>query len=187
MATSKNITDNEIKTLLETLQKRFSLHVHIHPDLSWNNLEAKLMADKSKLFSLFEMERTGGEPNVVKYLKDTNEYVFFDCAAESPKGRRSLCYDKKAWESRKKFKPEDNAVDVAKAMGVELLNEEQYKYLQTLGEFDLKTSSWLHTQDKIRNLGGAIFGDRRFDTVFVYHNGAESYYAARGFRAFLNV
>lgn len=187
MAANRHLSDNEIKTLLETLQKRFSLNNQRHSGIKWNRVEVKLLTNKDKLYSLYEMERTGGEPDVIAYDENIDQYTFCDCAAESPKGRRSLCYDRKAWESRKKFKPADNAVDIAKAMGVELLNEEQYRYLQTLGEFDLKTSSWLKTPDHIRDLGGAIFGDRRFDTVFIYHNGAESYYAARGFRGSLTV
>ena len=150
-------------------------------------MQARLEANAEKLWSLSEMERTGGEPDVVGFDKKTGEYIFYDCAAESPKGRRSFCYDREALQSRKENKPKDNAVDAAAAMGVELLTEEQYRELQKLGEFDTKTSSWVKTPSKVRELGGALFCDRRFDTVFVYHNGAESYYAARGFRGWLRV
>jgi len=158
-----------------------------HKGLEWANVEAKLGANAEKLWSLCEMERTGGEPDVVGHDKKTGEYIFYDCSAESPKGRRSLCYDRKALDSRKENKPKNNAQDMAAAMGIELLTEEQYRELQELEEFDTKTSSWLHTPSKIRELGGALFCDRRFDTVFVYHNGAESYYAARGFRGWLRI
>lgn len=187
MATDKHLSENDIKTLLDTLQERFLLNMHRHEGVDWNDVVTKLKATDDKLYCLHQMEATGGEPDVVQYLQESDEYVFFDCVAESPKERRSLCYDKQAWDSRKKFKPEGNAVDMAQSMGIELLEQEQYEYLQTLGEFDLKTSSWLHTPDKIRKLGGAIFGDRRFDTVFIYHNGADSYYAARGFRCYIKV
>ena len=158
-----------------------------HSGLEWANVEAKLGANAEKLWSLCEMERTGCEPDVVGHDKKTGEYIFYDCSAESPKGRRSLCYDRKALDSRKENKPKNNAQDMAAAMGIELLTEEQYRELQELEEFDTKTSSWLHTPSKIRELGGALFCDRRFDTVFVYHNGAESYYAARGFRGWLRI
>jgi Protein of unknown function (DUF4256) len=141
-----------------------------------------LDAHPDKLWTIYEMENSGGEPDIVGFETSTGEYIWYDCVAESPKGRRSLCYDREAWESRKEYKPNDNAIDMAKAMGIEILNEEEYRALQQLGEFDLKTSSWIKTPENIRKLGGAIFCDRRFDTVFVYHNGAESYYAARGFR-----
>lgn len=187
MATDKHLSENDIKTLLDTLQERFLLNMNRHEEIDWNDVQNKLEAAPDKLNSLYKMEATGGEPDVVQYLKETDEYILFDCAAESPKERRSLCYDKQAWYSRKKFKPEGNAVETAQSMGIELLDQEQYEYLQTLGQFDLKTSSWLRTPDKIRKLGGAIFGDRRFDTVFIYHNGADSYYAARGFRCYITI
>ena len=173
--------------LLKALKARFEGNMERHKGLEWANVEAKLGANPERLWSLHEMERTGGEPDVVGQDKKTGEYIFYDCSAESPKGRRSLCYDRKALDSRKENKPKDNAVDAAAAMGIELLTEEQYRKLQSFGEFDTKTSSWLRTPSKIRELGGALFCDRRFDTVFVYHNGAESYYAARGFRGWLRV
>ena len=158
-----------------------------HAGLEWATVQARLEANAEKLWSLNQMEQTGGEPDVVDHNKKTGEYIFYDCSAESPKARRSFCYDGEALQSRKENKPKDNAIDAAAAMGIELLTEEQYRKLQTLGEFDTKTSSWLQTPSRIRDLGGALFGDRRFDTVFVYHNGAESYYAARGFRGSLSV
>ena len=158
-----------------------------HPGLEWAKVQARLDANAEKLWSLSEMEQTGGEPDVVDQDKKTGEYIFYDCAAESPKGRRSFCYDREALDSRKENKPKNNAVDAAAAMGVELLTEEQYRELQKLGEFDTKTSSWVKTPSDVRKLGGALFCDRRFDTVFVYHNGAESYYASRGFRGWLSV
>ena len=158
-----------------------------HPGLEWGKLLARLEAGMEKLWSLNEMERTGGEPDVVGYDQTTGEYLVYDCSAESPKGRRSLCYDREALESRKQFKPKDTAMDMAAAMGIELLTEEQYRELQKLGNFDTKTSSWLITPAEIRKLGGAIFADRRYDHVFVYHNGADSYYGARGFRGSLRV
>jgi len=161
--------------------------MHRHPELEWAGVQTKLEANAEKLWSLHEMEQTGGEPDVIDYDKKTGEYIFYDCSAESPKARRSLCYDRAALESRKENRPKGNAVDAASAMGIELLTEEQYRTLQTLGKFDTKTSSWLYTPSKIRELGGALFCDRRFDTVFVYHNGAESYFAARGFRGWLRV
>lgn len=173
--------------LLGTLKARFEKHMNRHTGLAWANVQAKLEANPEKLRSLSEMERTGGEPDVVGFDKKTGEYVFYDCSAESPKGRRSLCYDRTALEARKEHKPENNALDLAAALGIELLTEEQYRELQTLGNFDLKTSSWVKTPAEIRKLGGALFCDRRYDTVFVYHNGAESYYAARGFRGSLRV
>lgn len=173
--------------LLEELKKRFEENMDRHQGVKWADVEAKLEKDPDKLWSLAEMERTGGEPDVVGFDKETGEHIFYDCSAESPKGRRSLCYDRQAWESRKEHKPESDAVSVATAMGVELLTEEQYRELQKLGEFDLKTSSWVKTPSDIRSLGGAIFCDRRFDRVFTYHNGAESYYGARGFRGSLRM
>jgi hypothetical protein len=173
--------------LLKVLQVRFEKNKGRHNNIEWTNVQAKLEADTEKLWSLNEMETTGGEPDVVGHDKNTGEYIFFDCSAESPKGRRSVCYDREALEARKEFKPANNAVDMAAAMGIELLTEQQYQELQQLGKFDLKTSSWVKTPAGIRKLGGAIFCDYRYDTVFVYHNGAESYYAARGFRGSLRV
>jgi hypothetical protein len=169
------------------LQARFEKNMNRHQGLEWAKVQAKLEANAEKLWSLNEMERTGGEPDVVGHDKKTGEYIFGDCSAESPKGRRSVCYDREALESRKENKPKGNAVDLAAAIGIELLTEEQYRELQKLGDFDAKTSSWVKTPSGIRKLGGAIFGDRRFDTIFVYHNGAESYYAGRGFRGSLMV
>jgi len=184
---NKELSPEQREKLLETLKARFEKNMNRHEGLEWDKVQAKLEANPEKLWSLNEMERTGGEPDVVGYDKETDEYIFFDCSAESPKGRRSVCYDREALESRKEHKPENNAVDMASAMGIELLTEEQYRELQKLGNFDTKTSSWVKTPENIRRLGGAIFGDRRYDTVFVYHNGAESYYASRGFRGSLRV
>jgi Protein of unknown function (DUF4256) len=181
----KELTGEQREKLLRALKARFEKNMDRHQGLEWSKVQAKLDANAEKLWSLSEMEQTGGEPDVVDYNKKTGEYIFYDCSAESPKGRRSLCYDREALQSRKENKPKDNAVDAAAAMGIELLTEEQYRKLQNLGEFDTKTSSWLHTPSKIRELGGSLFCDRRFDTVFVYHNGAESYFAARGFRGSL--
>ncbi|MER3482232.1 MAG: DUF4256 domain-containing protein [Meiothermus sp.] len=175
------------RELLGVLKARFEKNMNRHKGLEWAKVEAKLEANVEKLWSLGEMERTGGEPDVISYDKKTDEYLFFDCSAESPKGRRSVCYDREALESRKEAKPANNAVDMAAAMGIELLGEEQYRELQRLGSFDTKTSSWIRTPAQIRKLGGALFCDRRYDTVFVYHNGAESYYANRGFRGSLRV
>lgn len=173
--------------LLQVLQDRFEKNMNRHAGLEWAKVQAKLEANPEKLGSLGEMERTGGEPDVVGYEEASGEYVFMDCSAESPKGRRSVCYDREALESRKEHKPADSAVDMAAAMGIKLLTEEQYRELQELGNFDMKTSSWLETPSDIRKLGGAIFADYRYGHVFVYHNGAESYYAARGFRGSLRV
>lgn len=173
--------------LLKTLKARFEKNISRHPGLAWDEIQAKLEANAEKLWSLHEMEHTGGEPDVVGHVKKTGEYIFYDCAAETPKGRRSICYDREALDSRKENKPKDNAVGMAAAMGIELLTEEQYREMQKLAEFDTKTSSWVKTPPAIRKLGGALFCDRRFDTVFLYHNGAESYYAARGFRGWLKV
>lgn len=185
---SKKVLSSEQKVeLLTTLQNRFEKNMNRHKGLSWSDIQKKLESHPQKLLSLFIMEQTGGEPDVTGIDKKSDQFVFFDCSSESPKGRRSLCFDRAAWESRKTHKPKDNAMDVAKAMGVELLTEKQYRELQELGEFDLKTSSWVITPKDIRKLGGALFCDRRYDTVFAYHNGAESYYAARGFRALLRV
>jgi len=173
--------------LLEELKKRFAENINRHIGIKWADVERKLETDPDKLWSLAEMERTGGEPDVIGFDKKMGEYIFYDCSAESPKGRRSLCYDRAAWESRKEHKPESDAMTVAAAMGVAILTEEEYRGLQKLGELDLKTSSWVLTPTDIRNLGGAIFCDRRFGRVFTYHNGAESYYGARGFRGSLRV
>ncbi len=173
--------------LLRALKARFEKNMNRHKDLEWARVQAKLEANAEKLWSLNEMERTGGEPDVVGHDKKTGEYIFYDCSAESPKGRRSFCYDREALEARKEHKPENSAMNMAAAMGIELLTEEQYRELQKLGKFDTKTSSWVKTPSDIRKLGGALFCDRRYDTVFVYHNGAESYYAARAFRGSLRV
>lgn len=173
--------------LLEILKTRFEESTARHKNIKWADVQKRLEANPEKLWSLAEMERTGGEPDVVGFDKKTGEYTFYDCSDESPKGRRSLCYDQQAWESRKEHKPENSAVNMATAMGIELLTEEQYRDMQTLGEFDLKTSSWVNTPKEVRSLGGAIFCDRRFGRVFTYHNGAESYYAARAFRGSLRV
>ena len=177
----------EREELLKTLKARFDKYMNRHKGLEWTTLQAKLETNPEKLWSLGEMERTGGEPDVVGYDKATGEYIFYDCSAESPKGRRSVCYDREALESRKEHKPKDSAIDMAAAMGIEILTEEQYRRLQKLGNFDTKTSSWVATPSEIRKLGGALFCDRRYDNVFVYHNGAPSYYAARGFRGSLRV
>lgn len=185
--TTKELSQEQREELINTLQARFEKNTSRHEGLDWANVQAKLEAKMEKLWSLHEMEATGGEPDVVGYDANTDEFIFYDCSAESPKGRRSLCYDREAWESRKNHKPENTAMDVAKDIGIELLTEEQYRHLQELGKFDLKTSSWVQTPDNIRKLGGAIFCDRRYDMVFMYHNGADSYYAARGFRGSLRV
>jgi len=181
------LSKKQREELLGALKARFERNINRHKDLAWAAVQAKLEANAEKLWSLHEMERTGGEPDVVGHDKKTGEYIFYDCSAESPNGRRSLCYDRVALESRKENKPKGSAGEMAFAMGVELLTEEQYRELQKLGEFDAKTSSWVKTPSAIRQLGGALFCDRRFDTIFVYHNGAESYYAARGFRGWLRV
>lgn len=173
--------------LLNILKARFEANMNRHKDIDWADVQVKLESNPDKLRSLEEMERTGGEPDVIGHDKNTGEFIFYDCSAESPTGRRSVCYDNEALESRKKNKPENSAIGMANHMGIEILTEEQYRELQTLGKFDLKTSSWVKTPDRIRKLGGAIFCDRRYDTVFVYHNGAESYYASRGFRGSLRV
>lgn len=185
--TKKKLVKEEQSELLKTLKLRFEKNMNRHKGMDWAKLQIKLEAQPEKLWSLFEMERTGGEPDVVAFDKKTNDYIFYDCSAESPAGRRSFCYDQKALDSRKENKPKNSAVNMAETMGVELLSEQQYRELQQLGSFDLKTSSWIKTPDEIRKLGGALFCDRRYDAVFVYHNGAESYYAARGFRGFIHV
>jgi len=183
----KDLSPKQREELLKALKGRFEKNMVRHQGLEWAQVQAKLEGQAEKLWSLSEMEKTGGEPDVVGHDKKTGEYIFYDCSAESPKDRRSLCYDREALESRKEHKPADSAMDVAAAMGIELLTEEQYRALQKLGNFDAKTSSWVETPSAIRRLGGALFCDRRYDTVFVYHNGAESYYAARGFRGWLRV
>jgi len=183
----KELSSKQREELLTTLKNRFEKNRARHKGLDWNKVQARLAGAGDKLWSLNEMESTGGEPDVVGFDKKTGEYVFYDCAAESPAGRRSYCYDRQALESRKEFKPKNNAVDAATAMGVEILTEEQYRELQQLGNFDTKTSSWVNTPAAIRKLGGAIFCDRRYNTVFTYHNGAESYYAGRAFRCSLKV
>jgi hypothetical protein len=183
----KALSAEQRDELLRALKARFEKNMNRHKVLEWAQIQAKLEANAEKLWSLNEMERTGGEPDVVGHDKRTGEYVFYDCSAESPKGRRSVCYDREALESRKEHKPEDSAIDMAATMGIELLTEEQYRELQRLGKFETKTSSWVKTPSTIRKLGGALFCDRRYDTVFVYHNGAESYYAARAFRGSLRV
>ncbi|MFD2611357.1 DUF4256 domain-containing protein [Paenibacillus gansuensis] len=184
---NKELAAEQREELLKTLKTRFEKNRDRHQGIEWAEVQARLDADAEKLWSLHEMERTGGEPDVVGHDRESGEYMFMDCSAESPKGRRSLCYDREALESRKEHKPQSSAVDTAAAMGIELLTEEQYRELQQLGKFDLKTSSWVQTPANIRKLGGAIFCDRRYETVFMYHNGAESYYAARGFRGSLRV
>ena len=183
----KELSPEQREELLRALKARFEKNMDRHKGLEWAKVQAKLEANTEKLWSLNEMERTGGEPDVVGHDKRMGEYIFYDCSGESPKGRRSVCYDREALEARKEHKPKDSAVDMATAMGIELLTEEQYRELQKLGEFDTKTSSWVKTPPEIRKLEGALFCDRRFDHVFVYHNGAESYYAARAFRGSLRV
>ncbi len=183
----KQLSAAQREQLLRALKARFEKNTIRHQGLEWAKVQAKLEANAEKLWSLSEMERTGGEPDVVGQDKNTGEFIFYDCSAESPKGRRSVCYDREALDSRKENKPKDSATDMAAAMGIELLTEEQYRNMQQLEPFDTKTSSWVKTPSTIRNLGGALFCDRRFDTVFLYHNGAESYYAARGFRGSLRV
>jgi hypothetical protein len=185
--TKKELSPDQREKLLKALQSRFEKNMNRHQGLEWAKVQARLEAHAEKLWSLHEMERTGGEPDVVGHDKKTGEYVFYDCSEESPKGRRSLCYDREALEARKEFKPKDSAANMAATMGIDLLTEEQYRELQKLGQFDTKTSSWVKTPSDIRKLGGALFCDRRFDTVFLYHNGAESYYAGRAFRGSLRV
>lgn len=183
----RKLSTEQTQELLAQLSKRFSDNMHRHPNLTWDAAQAKLEQYPEKLWSLQHMEQTGGEPDVVAYDENTGEYIFFDCSPESPKHRRSICYDEVALESRKENKPKHSAIGMAKEMGIALLNEEQYRFLQSLEKVDTKTSSWIETPDKIRALAGALFGDYRYETVFIYHNGAESYYAARGFRAALKV
>jgi len=183
----RGLSLDQCEDLLNTLKVRFDKNMNRHEGVRWANVQTKLEADVDKLWSINEMEVTGGEPDVVGFDNNKNEYVFCDCSAESPKGRRNVCYDRAALDSRKKFKPQNNAVDMAAAMGIEILTVDQYWELQKLGKFDTKTSSWVKTPDNIRKLGGALFCDRRYDTVFVYHNGAESYYSARGFRGLITI
>lgn len=185
--TIKKLSEEQRDELLNILKQRFEKNMNRHEGLSWTDVRSKLDAQPEKLWSLNEMEVTSGEPDIIGYDEETGEFLYVDCAAESPKARRSLCYDLKAWESRKENKPQNNAMDVASEMGIELLTEDQYRRLQELGNFDLKTSSWIKTPEEIRKLGGALFCDRRYNKVFTYHNGAESYYAARGFRGLLRV
>jgi len=187
MSKSKKLSSQQREELLSALKTRFEKNMNRHRGLEWAKVQAKLEASTEKLWSLNEMERTGGEPDVVGHDKKTGEYIFYDCSVESPKGRRSVCYDHEALESRKEHKPENSAVAMATDMGIELLTEEQYRELQQLGNFDLKTSSWVKTPSNIRELGGALFCDRRYNQVFLYHNGAESYYGARAFRGSLRV
>ena len=186
-SSKKKLSPGEGEELLLTLRARFEKNMKRHNGIEWAKVQAKLERNPEILWSLNEMEITGGEPDVVSHDKKTGEYIFYDCAAESPKGRRSICYDRKALDSRKEHKPKNSALDMAAEMGIAILTEEQYRELQELGDFDTKTSSWVETPDHIRKLGGALFCDRRFDHVFVYHNGAESYYAVRGFRGSLRV
>lgn len=183
----RKITTKQQEELFAKLKRRFEENMIRHKGVSWTQVQKRLEDNTEKLWSLNEMERTGGEPDVMGLDKKTGEYVFYDCSAESPKGRRSACYDREAWESRKEFKPKNTALDMAADMGIEMLTEEQYQELQKLGDFDTKTSSWLKTPPEIRKLGGAIFADRRYDHVFVYHNGADSYYSSRAFRGSLRV
>jgi hypothetical protein len=184
---NKELSSEQREEILKILKARFVKNMNYHKSLEWDKIQAKLEVNADKLWSLNEMEKTGGEPDVVDYDKGTKEYIFIDCSVESPKGRRSVCYDNEALESRKEHKPKNSAINMAASMGIEILTEEQYRELQELGDFDIKTSSWVKTPDNIRKLGGALFCDYRYDTVFVYHNGAESYYAARGFRGLLRV
>ncbi|WP_211748187.1 DUF4256 domain-containing protein [Paenibacillus sp. Marseille-Q4541] len=184
---NQELSPEQREEILGTLKTRFEKNIDRHEGIEWAAVKAKLELNAGKLWSLYEMERTGGEPDVIFYDKEAGEYIFYDCSAESPKGRRSVCYDRKALESRKQHKPQNSAMDMAADMGIEILTEGQYQELQRLGNFDTKTSSWVKTPDNIRQLGGAIFCDRRYDTVFVYHNGADSYYGARGFRGLLRV
>jgi len=184
---NKVLLPPESEALVNILKTRFEKNMHRHKDLEWPNIQAKLEANHEKLWSLNEMERTGGEPDVVAYDQKKDQFIFYDCAPESPSGRRSVCYDREGLESRKEHQPKNNAIDLAAEMGIEMLDEHEYRALQQLGKFDTKTSSWITTPDKIRALGGALFADFRYNTVFIYHNGAQSYYAARAFRGSLRV
>ena len=183
----KELSSEQKDELLGKLQRRFEQNMNRHEGVDWEKVQTKLEANPAKLRSLYEMEETGGEPDIVEFDSHSSEYVFCDCSPESPKGRRSVCYDREAWEARKKFKPENTALDMAEDMGIEILTEEQFRSLQNLGEFDKKTSSWIETPPEIRKLGGALFCDFRYGQVFVYHNGADSYYASRGFRGALRI
>lgn len=183
----KMLDNVEKEKIIDTLKARFENNISRHTNVKWENLLKKLIDLPEKMWSLNEMEKTGGEPDVVKYDEDNNEYIFYDCSKESPAGRRSICYDNEALESRDKFKPQDSALNMANKIGIQILDEEEYRYLQSLEEFDLKTSNWIKTPDEVRKLGGAIFCDRRYNRVFTYHNGAESYYNVRGFRGVLKV
>ena len=194
ISNKKHLSPKQTEELFKTLKTRFERNMIRHKGVIWAKVQAKLEANPAKLWSIFEMETTGGEPDVVGYDKKIGrlppgrqEYIFYDCCAESPKGRRNICYDRQALESRKEFKPKDSAMNMAETMGIEILTEKQYQELQKLGNFDMKTSSWIKTPISIRKLGGAIFADRRYDTVFIYHNGAESYYGSRGFRGSLRI
>ena len=187
VGTKKDLSPGEREELLKMLKARFEKNMNRHKGLAWAKVQAKLEANPKKLWSLGEMEKTGGEPDVVGHDKKTGEYIFFDCSTESPKGRRSVCYDQEALKARKEHKPKDSAINMAAAMGIEILTAEEYRELQKFGDFDTKTSSWVKTPSEIRKLGGALFCDRRYDHIFVYHNGAESYYAARAFRGSLRV
>lgn len=187
MTYMKELSTGQREELLVILKARFEINMHRHEGIDWEKVQAKLEVNTEKLWSLYEMERTEGEPDVIGYDEEKDQYIFCDCSSESPKGRRSVCYDQEALEARKKNKPENSAMKMAIDMGIELLTEEQYRELQKLGDFDLKTSSWVLTPTNIRKLGGAIFCDKRYDTVFMYHNGADSYYGARGFRGMLKV
>ncbi len=183
----KKLTVDQLIELFQTLKTRFQKNMHRHPDLSWDVLQAKMEKSPEKMWSLYQMEITGGEPDVVSFEKGNNEFIFMDCSTESPRGRRSLCYDRKALDDRKEFKPENSVMDMAAEMGISLLNEKSYRKLQELGKFDTKTSSWIVTPDEIRKLGGALFMEYRYGAVFVFHNGASSYYAARGFRGSIRI
>jgi len=187
MATKKQLTPEQFQALLSVLKNRFEKNPHRHKTLEWHKIQEKLEKNPQKMWSLNAMEETGGEPDVIEFDQKTGEYFFCDCSAESPKGRRSVCFDREGLESRKEHQPENNAVDLAAGMGIELMSEQEYRNLQQLEKFDLKTSSWIKTPAEIRKLGGALFADRRYDTVFIYHNGAQSYYAARAFRGVLHV
>jgi hypothetical protein len=187
MKNSKIVSSEQKNELIDLLRIRFEKNTNRHKNVKWNDVLSKLEANPEKLWSLNEMEKTGGEPDVVGLDEKTGEYIFMDCSAESPKGRRSVCYDREGLDSRKEYKPENNAIDMATEMGIELLSEEHYRELQQLGKFDTKTSSWIKTPDELRKLGGALFADFRYNQVFVYHNGAQSYYGVRGFRGVLNV
>ena len=184
---NKFLSQEQTENLLKTLETRFEKNMNRHKNIKWNDVQTKLEANPQKVWSLNEMELTGGEPDVIRYDKNSDKFIFYDCSTESPKDRRSLCYDLEALVSRKEHKPKDSAVNMAEQMGIEILSEDEYRHLQQLGDFDTKTSTWLKTPSQIRKLGGAIFGDKRYDHVFIYHNGAESYYASRGFRGKLEV